>query len=82
MPTYAAVGRSGRTILTLASSQLRFVFEVDFLARAWRVANDKARELGWISLPNHHDRLRVEHHDGGPKEPFGDGDPDLLLSGI
>jgi hypothetical protein len=20
----------------------------DFLARAWRVANDKARELGWI----------------------------------
>jgi hypothetical protein len=22
--------------------------EVDFLARAWRVANDKARELGWI----------------------------------
>ena len=22
--------------------------QVDFLARAWRVANDKARELGWI----------------------------------
>jgi hypothetical protein len=22
--------------------------EVDFLARAWRIANDKARELGWI----------------------------------
>jgi hypothetical protein len=22
--------------------------EVDFLACAWRVANDKARELGWI----------------------------------
>ena len=21
--------------------------QVDFLARAWRVANDKARELGW-----------------------------------
>jgi hypothetical protein len=20
----------------------------DFLARAWRIANDKARELGWI----------------------------------
>jgi hypothetical protein len=24
------------------------VSQVDFLARAWRVANDKARELGWI----------------------------------
>ena len=23
--------------------------QVDFLARAWRVANDKARELGWIA---------------------------------
>jgi hypothetical protein len=22
--------------------------QVDFLARAWRVANDKARELRWI----------------------------------
>ena len=22
--------------------------QADFLARAWRVANDKARELGWI----------------------------------
>jgi hypothetical protein len=22
--------------------------QIDFLARAWRVANDKARELGWI----------------------------------
>jgi hypothetical protein len=22
--------------------------QVDFLARAWRVANDKAKELGWI----------------------------------
>jgi hypothetical protein len=22
--------------------------QVDFLSRAWRVANDKARELGWI----------------------------------
>jgi hypothetical protein len=22
--------------------------QVDFLARAWRVANDKARDLGWI----------------------------------
>jgi hypothetical protein len=21
----------------------------DFLARAWKLANDKARELGWIS---------------------------------
>jgi hypothetical protein len=24
------------------------VSQVEFLARAWRVANDKARELGWI----------------------------------
>jgi hypothetical protein len=24
------------------------VSQIDFLARAWRVANDKARELGWI----------------------------------
>jgi hypothetical protein len=24
------------------------VSQVDFLARAWRVANDKARELGWM----------------------------------
>lgn len=24
------------------------VSQVDFLTRAWRVANDKARELGWI----------------------------------
>jgi hypothetical protein len=24
------------------------ISQVDFLARAWRVANDKARELEWI----------------------------------
>jgi len=24
------------------------VSQVDFLVRAWRIANDKARELGWI----------------------------------
>ena len=24
------------------------ISQIDFLARAWRVANDKARELGWI----------------------------------
>jgi hypothetical protein len=24
------------------------ISQKDFLARAWRVANDKARELGWI----------------------------------
>jgi hypothetical protein len=24
------------------------ISQVDFLTRAWRVANDKARELGWI----------------------------------
>jgi len=24
------------------------ISQVDFLDRAWRVANDKARELGWI----------------------------------
>jgi hypothetical protein len=24
------------------------ISQVDFLARAWRVASDKARELGWI----------------------------------
>jgi hypothetical protein len=24
------------------------ISEADFLARAWRIANDKARELGWI----------------------------------
>jgi hypothetical protein len=24
------------------------ILQKDFLARAWRVANDKARELGWI----------------------------------
>ena len=23
--------------------------QAEFLARAWRVANDKARELGWIA---------------------------------
>lgn len=25
------------------------ISETDFLARTWRIANDKARELGWIS---------------------------------
>jgi hypothetical protein len=25
------------------------VSQVDFLVRAWRIANDKARELGWIA---------------------------------
>lgn len=25
------------------------VSQFDFLARAWQVANDKARELGWIA---------------------------------
>jgi hypothetical protein len=24
------------------------ISQADFLARAWRIANDKARELGWI----------------------------------
>jgi hypothetical protein len=24
------------------------VSQVDFLTRAWRIANDKVRELGWI----------------------------------
>jgi hypothetical protein len=24
------------------------ITRADFLARAWRIANDKARELGWI----------------------------------
>ena len=24
------------------------LYQADFLARAWRVADDKARELGWI----------------------------------
>ena len=42
----------------------------DFLSRAWRVANDKARELGWIEakIPEpvallHRDNLRIEVRD-------------------
>ena len=30
----------------------------EFLARAWRVANDKARELGWIALGAERDAIR------------------------
>jgi hypothetical protein len=30
------------------SDKMACIREVDFLVRAWRVANDKARELGWI----------------------------------
>jgi hypothetical protein len=26
----------------------------EFLARAWKAANDKAHELGWITDPEHH----------------------------
>ena len=29
----------------------------EFLARAWRVANDKARELGWIALGAERDAI-------------------------
>ena len=28
--------------------------QAEFLARAWKLANDRARELGWISRENEH----------------------------
>ena len=38
----------GLAASAIQSDKSAGIAEFDFLARAWRVANDKARELGWI----------------------------------
>ena len=41
-------GAPGLFKFALQADKSAGITEADFLARAWRVANDKARELGWI----------------------------------
>jgi hypothetical protein len=38
----------GSNLVTLGVNKGAGLSQADFLVRAWRVANDKARELGWI----------------------------------
>jgi hypothetical protein len=38
----------GLGAFALQADKTAGIAQTDFLARAWRVANDKARELGWI----------------------------------
>ena len=38
----------GLVASAIQSDKSAGIAQFDFLARAWRVANDKARELGWI----------------------------------
>jgi hypothetical protein len=37
-------------VVTLPNSQLSVTYYMsdEFLAKAWKLANDKARELGWV----------------------------------
>jgi hypothetical protein len=41
-------GTPGLVQFALQADKSAGISQADFLARAWRVASDKARELGWI----------------------------------
>ena len=43
-----STGSSGLVTCSLTDDREIPISTADFLAHAWRLANDKARELGWI----------------------------------